>query len=261
MGTFFPREYKDAVSTDSPSSGFPSEPAGTPQHRAPGRDPRPRSALAIWTLVTTILFGIGGLFTLMPLALVPAVLLGVIGLFRIKPQFQRGNVMVIVSLIVAMALGLFAYMGASTMHEILDHVGGGALAALGSDEPDRVDKWLSAEAREDGAAELLHKRFAAAVEAFGPYQNDLELPSLWLGGVAVVAPPTDIEELGAGVGEAWTLRPGAFWMKAVFRDGLVHVELYLGETAQEGMQKAAEDAGGQVASPVLRDLRFFKDKD
>lgn len=261
MATFTPQEYKDAVSTDSPSSGFPPEPAAAPQHRAPGRDPRPRSSLAIWTLVTTILFGIGALFTLMPLALIPAILLGVIGLFRIKPQVQRGNVMVIVSLVVAMALGLFAYMGASTMHEILDHVGGGALAALNSDEPDRVDKWLSPAAREDGAAERFQERFAAAVEAFGAYQNDLELPSLWLGGVAVVAPPTDIEEIGGGVGEAWTLRPGAFWMKGVFKDGLVHIEVYLGETAQEGMQKAAEDAGGQVPSPVLQDLRFFRDKE
>jgi hypothetical protein len=221
---------------------------------------RPRSAFAVWTLVVTIVLGIGSMVTFLWAALIPAVLLGVVALRKIKPQLMRGQVMVIVALVMSMLVGSCSYMGAKTLRDIVEHVGAGALGALGSEEPDRLDKWIAMAARDDGAAERIKKRFEAVVAANGPYQSELALPSMWLGAVPLVAPPTDVEEIGPVEGEAWTLRPGALWFKAVFRDASVHVELFLGEDAQQGMAKAATDAQGQVPSAVVHDLRFFQDK-
>ena len=221
---------------------------------------RPRSGWAIWTLVLTIVLGIGALFTFSGAAVIPAVLLGIVALVKIKPQRMRGQVMVIISLVMAALVGSCSFMLAKTTHDIVEHVGTGVLGALGSDEPDRADKWIATEARDEGAADLFRQRFEKVVETYGPYQGELVLPSKWLGGVAIVAPPTDIEEIGVGIGEAWTLRPGVFWCRGRFRDALVHVELYFGATAQQGLAKAAEDAQNQVPSPVLVDLRFFRDK-
>ena len=221
---------------------------------------RPRSAFAVWTLVVTIVLGIGSMVTFLWAALIPALLLGVVALRKIKPQLMRGQVMVIVAMVVALLVGSCSYMGAKTMHDIVDHVGAGALGALGSEDPDRLDPWIATVAREEGAGERIKKRFEAVVAAHGPYTGDIVLPSMWLGAVPLVAPPTDIEEITAGDGEAWTLRPGALWFKAVFRDAQVRVELFLGDDAQAGMAKAAADSQGKVPSAVIHDLRFFRDK-
>lgn len=251
------------MTSENPSSGFPPpESSAAPAHRAPGRDMRPRSRYAIWTLVVTIVLAIGAMTTFMWPAVIPALLLGAVAMGKIKPQLMRGQVMVIVALVMAVLVGSCSYMGAKSMHDIADHLGAGALAALGSEDPDNIDKWIATDAREDGAAERIKKRFDAVVAAHGPYQGETVLPSMWLGAVPIVAPPTDPQEIGALEGEVWKPRTGAgaLWLKAVFEDAVVRVELFLGDDAQEGMTKALTDAQTKVPSPVLKDLRFFEDE-
>ena len=248
------------MTSDTPSSDFPPETPQPPAHRAPMRDTRPRSGWALWTLLLTVLLGVVGFLTYSPAAVIPAMVIGVVALVKIKPQWMRGQVMVIVSLIMAALVGSCSYMFAKSTHDVVDHIGGGVLGALGSDEPDRVDKWIAPEAREAGAADLFRERFAKVVEAYGPFQGELILPSRWIGGVTIAEAPTDIEEIGGGIGEAWAPRTGPLWCRAVFRDGEVHLELYLGASMAEGFAKAIEATQGKTPAPVLHDLRFFKDK-
>ncbi len=249
------------MTSDSPPSGLSPEPPSAPQYRAPVQDARPRSALAIWTLVTTIVLAIGATAFGVWAAMIPAVFLGLVALRKIKPQLVRGQVMVIVALVMAVLAGSCSFMGARTVRGMVDHLGAGALGALGSEEPDRIDKWIATEAREDGASERFQNRFAAVVDAYGPYQGEAVLPSTWFGAAALMQPPTDVEEIGTVEGEAWTLRRGALWFKGVFQDAEIHVEMLLGDEMWEVIAKALEDAEKQVPSPVLRDLRFFKDKE
>jgi len=239
----------------------PAEPTSSPAHRAPAYDRRPRSALAIWSLAATLVIGVGAsLAGLFWLALVPAAALAVVALVRIKPQQAKGQGMAIVALVLALLIGSCQYVGAKSMRDIAEHLGSGALAALASDDPEMIGKWVAPEAEEKGAKDRIRQRYAAVVEELGPFQQEVVVGALWLGVGPIVAPPTDVEEIGAGIGEAWSLRPGAFWVKARFRDGVVHVELLVGDGDAERLTQALEDASSKKPSRVLTDLRFFRDK-
>ena len=106
----------------------------------------------------------------------------------------------------------------------------------------------------------MRQRFDAAVDAVGPFEGEVFLPSFYLGlnGVRVVPKGVEERELGKGIGDAWTPHRDAVWVKAKFRDAVLWLELVLGEAPFEEQKKQVEALRQEQASRLLADARLFR---
>ncbi len=234
--------------------------------------------LSLVLIVATILTGF------MWVMLVPAVLVSGWAIATIRPDAKRGQGMAIVSLILCLLAGSCSYFGVSTLHNVLTHLARGVLGDLererteaapteapapaGADEessdakPTPVDRWFTKAAVESGVAENVRKRYAAVREKVGAYAGEVLKESLWLGAGPYVAPPTDTEEIGAGIGPKWELDSSqvTYWVRVRCGDEVVHVAFRFAEAdeALSGFQQIASGAGPSSKPALLQDVRFFR---
>jgi hypothetical protein len=218
-------------------------------------DPRPRAPIAIWALVASIALGLLSMPGLVWAALVPAFLLAIWALFRIRPQERRGQGMAIAALVISLMAGSCSFIGARAITAGSEHVGSAILAALGSDEPTRLDGWLTEAAAKDGTAERIRKRYAATVEAVGPYQGEVGSGSILLGVVPTFVAPADVQEIGGGEGEAWPPSAVPLWVTARFRDATLHLGILLGDDKLESLPEFSKEAG---VKRLVKDVRFYR---
>lgn len=238
----------------------PPAPTSAPAHRAPTRDPRPRSPLAVWALATGIAcslaaLALGGLWIL----LLPAAVLAVVALFRIDPTAQRGRVMAGISLALSVLVGLAFFGIVAAGHSMAERIASGVLANLASDEPQSVRAWLTEDARKSGMLEKILARFEAVTAACGPYEREVDAGSLFLGSVPYGLPPSDVVAIGEDEGKPSAPGAGLFFVQARFRDATVHLEIRYEDDVERFADVSQNILNGKSA-PVLLDLRFFRDK-
>lgn len=253
-----PPRYNGAVETPSQPPLTPDLPRGS--HPAPPADARPRSRLAMWSLVLSVVLSLACFVTgLLWILLIPAALLAAWAIVRVRPEALRGQGMAIGALVLSLLMGSCFYMGARTIGDTSRALARGVLGGLTSEsDPGRLAGWLTKEARDAGAEERLRARYAATVEALGPYANELLEETPWLGAQPYVAPPRGVQELGAGTNDAYAPGEAAFWVRARFRDGVAHVRIHLGRDDAEALQRIITGATGAEGPAVVDDVRFFR---
>ena len=264
MATRRGAEYKEGVSTESPEPESPepeSPEPESPESEAPIHvrpvDRRPRSPWSVWALATTFLFGVLGIFGgfFWTVLLVPLVV-GVLALRRIRPDVSKGKGMAVLAVALSILFGSCQFMVARTARGVAEHLGAGAMAALASEEPERLNAWLTKEAVEGGAPDRIRARFAKVVEMMGPYRREVRTGSILLGALPIALPPTQAEEIGVGEEASEATRTGGFWVEALFEKGPVHVELRFPAESREGIEQAVDQP--DKPAPVLADVHFFR---
>ena len=277
--------YKGVVTNDTnqPSLSPPSpDELPDPTRPVPGRDPRPRSALAVWALILSILLMLVGMFTgLFWLALVPPFILSAIAVARIKPQVSRGQGMAIAALLMSFLAGGCQFWMGSQARGFFEDTAAGVLAAAGAEDPKKVDEWLTEAKAKGGHGETIRERFRKVVEIMGPYQRKVSSRMPLLGMIPLGLPPSHVREIGgadeadeseadeseadeneaveeeAGAAEGGEEpRLGGLWVTAEFEKGTVHVEMVI---SQQAPPLDPEQVQGGRASRMLEDLRFFVD--
>jgi hypothetical protein len=251
------------VTDDAPRHDLHGTGTSAPVHRAPPKDERPRSRLAVWALVITIVLGLAAIMGYLWAALIPAAILGAIAVVRIDPHQAKGQGMAIVAICLSVLIGSCHFLVAKAARDTALYLGRGAMAALAAEDPTKIEQWIEREALAAGAAERIRQRYAAVVEALGPSEREVLEGSLWLGVLPFKLPPPGVEKLkqfgeGDGDGEKWEVDPDSFWVRARFARGVVHVELELADV-YDGLVETAEKAQKTEPAAVLADIRFFLD--
>jgi hypothetical protein len=232
------------------------------QHRAPPRDDRPRAALGTWALVLSIVLALLSFFGgVVWIWMVPAALLAVYAVFRIHPAIQKGQGLAILALVISVLVGAGTFMISSAYNALATQVSRSVLAAVSSkNEPQRLDGWLTKKAKEAGLAETIRQRYAATVDAYGPYQKEILDESSLLGVWPYTVEPSDVVELGQGIGEALEIGTQAFWVRAKFEGGVIHMRTQFSkDSAALQRMGTSGDLGGDGA--FVEDVRFYRPKD
>jgi hypothetical protein len=239
-------------------------------HPAPPRDQRPLSRLALASLLLLV-FAMLGVLMGFWIALVPALVIGLVALFRIRPERLRGQGMAISAVVISLLFGSCMFISSRAVRGAASHLAQGVLSALAVPPPapdatgeggeaarDPLERWLTPTARDAGAAARIRARYAAAVQAVGPYQGELALGSAIFGVATILAPPKDPQEIAAEPDKDWKEPEAAFWVRAVFRDATVIVLLVPEGGNIQGLQQIVAGSADKGPSPVLEDVRFFR---
>jgi hypothetical protein len=104
------------------------------------------------------------------------------------------------------------------------------------------------------------ERYAGVVALYGPWLERFELPSVMSGMTSMIVPPDGVVEIGSEDVKppAWPTW-SAFWVKAPFEKGLVHVAVVFQAGDQESAMALKELTPGQE-SAIIGDLRFYRAK-
>lgn len=240
------------------------DPSGAQAHPAPPSY-NPISGLAVTSFVLSILLGLVALVGIWASELLPIVL-GIFAILTIKKNGKRGRLLAIFAIFIAFAFGACSFMMHSSGMEAFSKIPESVLTALSAQEADEgkdaeLRKWAWVEGLEKNPQMLAgwRENYARAVEAFGPWQDKLDLGVPWVGFSVLFFPPSDVEEIGSTESmPEWT--PGCvLWVPAVFEKGIVHVAVVMQDGTVEG-QQALKDFKPDEALPIVGDVRFFRPK-
>lgn len=237
-----------------------STPPPAYEHRAPSSENRPFSKLAIWALVTSLLVSFVAATNGLIWLAVPPLLLSLYAVVRVKPALQRGHWLAVAALVVSVMGGSCSYLGVLAAEQTFGGVARGVLAALASEnEGDRLDDWLTPEARDDGAAARIRARYEAAVAALGPYAGEIVAESRFRGALPYKPPNLDeVEEFGVE-GESPAFEDTELCVRARFRDGIVRMCFRLLRDV-EAIGRIHMAPGQDRKPEVVEDVRFFRDR-
>lgn len=241
---------------DLPQPSEPDAPSVPAQHRAPGADTRPRSRLALLSVVLAV--GLSVLAFVLDLAwplIVLAFVVAVVAALRIRPQEQRGQGWIFLAIVITILTGGYTLFGTLAFRDMASQMTHGVLTGAASEGTTeeleaRVAKWFTTDAiAADAPADVL-RRYRELAAEMGPYAGEVHLPSVFrgLGGVLEKELPESDGTLGA------------LWTEAVFRDGAVRVQLVLSRVPMDELWEASSEQQKGRAMPLLADVRFHRDR-
>jgi hypothetical protein len=248
------------VSDDAP----PPLPQNAPYHPAPPQGWRPISKLAVTCFVLSlalILIALPGVWVieLLPLAL------GIVTLATVKATERRGRLLAIWGVVIAIGVGSCSYAFHAGMRGVIGGMAESMLAALSSNVPEKdkdaaLDDWIHPPALEEDP-ELLAKiraRYARVVAAFGPYQDSIDLGSVFFGIIPLADTPENVVEISEEAKAPRAGRGPTLWVRASFERGTVHVSIELMPKSDENMQSLPGVGSSGTAAPIVVDVHFFR---
>jgi len=209
-----------------------------------------------------VLLSVGGLWIseLLPLGL------GLFTLFSLKTGQKRGRMLAVWSVVIALSAGSCSFYVHHSGRATFQGVGDSLLTAFSAktgveDQEKALKSWAWPDAVSADPQLLTHwrERYGEVVKAYGAWTGEIDLPSVFLGFMPVLLPPDDVEEVGSAK-EMPTWFPSAVvWLQPVFERGRVHMAIVL-QKGDEAARTAAGELNPKDPSPVIGDVRFFREK-
>ena len=243
----------------------PADPTAALPHPAPPPGWKPISAMAVVSFILSlvlVLIAVGGLWIteLLPLGL------GIYTLVTLKTGKKRGRLLAIWAVVIAVSAGSCSFYVHHSGRTVFRGIGESLLTAFSATTGGEVQEkalkaWSWPEAVEADPELIKHwqERYAAVVEAYGPWTGEVELPSVFLGFMPVLLPPDNVEEVATGEDMPTWFPSAVVWLRPVFERGTVHMAIVL-QKGDESARTAAGQLNPEKPAPVLGDVRFFRDK-
>jgi hypothetical protein len=214
------------------------------------------SGLALSAFVVSLVLAFVSMLGVWVVMALP-LLLGVLAWTNTSPERFRGRALGMWAVGISLLCGSCSYLIHEDGVDRVRTVGAGVLGALQGKQTDRLEDWLTPDAREKGVAAKLRERFDAVVAQVGPYAGEVEAGGTFTGMIPSMIPPTDLVEVGSS-GSASPPAPGeALWVRARFERETLHVGVVVGGGGPQGFQNALQEMR-EGASPIVSDLRFFR---
>lgn len=247
------------------NDALPPLPSNAPYHPAPPPEGwQPLSGLAVTAFVLSLVFILLAVLGFWIAQMLPLAL-GIFTLASVRAGQRRGRVLAVWGIVIALGAGSCSYAMHAKVREMFGGMAESVLAALSSNGTDAeiedaLDDWFRpADLTAD--PELIARirgRYRELVGAVGPYRNEIELGTAYLGSLPIFWPPKDVEEVGTAGKGAVNLPGAAVWVDARFAHESVHVAIVLLDKAQQDLEALAALGPGAGAAPLVADVRFFR---
>jgi hypothetical protein len=224
----------------------------------------PVSGWAVTALVLAIVLGLPALFGIYWPEALPLVIV-ILAWGSMSSRRRRGMGVAIAAGVIALLAGGYGFvtakLAAAALQSLLEPVLKGAEAG----DKAMAERWLLPSEDAAARAESWKKRFAAAQERVGKWTGTIEAGNFWAGPVAMVAPPSGVEEVPP-LGEGSVGLGDAIWVRAVCEKGPVWIAIQakadkpgtgFSELAKSVQHNGKEDDAGLAAPKAIKDLRFY----